>query len=60
MRETEHEITFETLIFYRIDWALSSSEYPTIVADFQIYSVQFTGKCVCEPPFHPPSPLGMI
>ena len=46
MRETEYEITFETLKFYRIVRALSSSEYPTIVGDLQIYSVQFTEKCV--------------
>ena len=45
-RETEYEITFETLKFYRILRALSSSEYPTIVGDLQIYSVQFTEKCV--------------
>ena len=36
-------------ILYRLVRALSSSVYPMMVVEnFQIYSVQITGKCICE------------
>ena len=42
--------------------ALSSSEYHTIGANFQIYSVHITGKCICKTLSAPcrVSPTGVI
>ena len=61
MRETEHEITFETSylltsrinpsILYRMVRTLSSSDYPTMVLEnIQIYNVQTTGERIYETP----------